>query len=609
MTDGGTIRLISGTERQDTGAGTRIVRWDRFEQGESERSLPRLVAEDWRALRGEYLRWIGETGTADIRERLRLPIGPSVWWMTLMAEKSPMKSRTIYRVMKLRALEKLCAAENISAIDCRINDKAARQVIADWCAKTGIGFTGARSGNGPAETTGKRLRFLPHPLRGLIWLISRWWQRAVPARAGVNEISGTPEIAIASYFPNCDMEKLRVGAFRSAYWQELHQLLEAGGRNLMWIWFYAPSDAVSFREARTHRNACIKAGGNQKFMLAEEVFSPTVMLRALWLFLILCLRSIGLMRSCGTARIEGSDLALGPVLKEDWKTSLRGIVAAEAAWYIALFDALARKTAPQTGLYVFENQNWESALVDSWRKAGTKKILAHQHEAIKPLNLRLFEDKAAFEHDGPAAKPFPDRLAVGSKTAIARFREGGWPENRITPVESLRFKNAGSGTAVERQGDALLLIAGYLPDETQVMLDIAATASEQFSEAGIERIIVKPHPFLPVENFIAARDFAIDVTISTENLEDLWDGARLVFAANSTAAVFDAMAAGLPVCVCAPDDDLNLSPALGIDAVRLIGSGTELSAAAQDLPPVTAPPSFLESSDLKRWSALLAETP
>ncbi len=599
--------LLEG-QAEWSGAPAIQVYWDRTDVPAGRLSLPTLVDHNWRRLRDDYLRWIHDCGEA-LRDSMRLgPDGPSAWWMTLMAEKSPMKTRTIYTALKLRAFEILCDMEEAGAVTYVGGDPRAVAVLRDWCAETGRQFDHVSAPATAADAPlGRKVAFLPHFLRGLAWLAWIWWSRVrrVPRSARGVRGRGT---AVVTYFPNCDMKALAAGTFRSSYWQDAHELFDGMAEGVDWIWMYAPSDALSIRDAAAHRDRCNASGTNHRFSMLEEFVSAAAFGRALRRYLSLVLGSGRAMADCGKIPFPGSRLSLAPVLREDWLASTRGIVAAEAAYYHAAFEAMAAELpTPGRGLYVFENQPWEAALVSAWKKRGVERVIAHQHEAVKPLNLRLFDDPRTLRETGRYAKPMPDILATGSVSAVGAFVEAGWPENRVGLVESLRFRSGGSGVDAGRATGFgyLLLVTGYLSPETMAMLAMAAEADACGALSGYDGIRIKPHPFLPVDDILATMNFASPVEVVREPLETLWPETGFAFLANSTAAIFDALSARVPCAVCAPADDLNLSPALGMEGVAMIGRAETLAIAAQARTIPAASPEFCYETGLPRWAELL----
>jgi len=583
-----------------------VVHWDRTDVASGRLSLPQLVDHNWRQLRDEYLRWIHDCGKS-LRPAMRLaPDGPSAWWMTLMAEKSPMKTRTIYTVFRLRAFEILCEMEDAGAVTYVGGNTRVKEVLSSWCSETGRLFqhapTEAKNTDAPM---GRKVSFLPHALRGLAWLLWVWWSRVRRVSKPAAEKRDV-RAAIVTYFPNCDPGALTEGRFRSNYWQEAHDLFDRMEDGVDWIWMYAPSDTLAISEAAVCRDRCNEAGGNQRFRLLEEFVTVAVFSRAIRAFLSLVARSGKIMESCGAVKMPGSRLGLNPVIREDWYASVRGIVAAEAAYYHAAFDAMAAALpTPQRGLYVCENQPWEAALVAAWKHRGVDWVIAHQHEAVKPLNLRLFDDPETIDDGGPDSRPAPDILAVGSEDAAKAFQEAGWPADRVRLVESLRFRS-GDGVAVDSSDPGyLLLVTGYLAPETRTMLAMTAEADASGALAGYDGIRIKPHPFLPVDDMLAEFGFASVVEVVNEPLDSLWPRTGFAFLANSTAAIFDALSARVSCAVCAPDDDLNLSPALGLEGVTMIGRAETLTIAAQARTIPAAPPEFCYESGLPRWADLL----
>jgi surface carbohydrate biosynthesis protein (TIGR04326 family) len=527
--------------------------------------------------------------------------------MTLVAEKSPMKSRTAYFVFKLRALEMLCEERGIDSLTYAGNDKSIDAVLSDWCTKTSRTYRRVpTAGTATGQTViGARVSFLPHWLRALVWFAWTWWTRVRPIRARRNMPRRTAATAVVTYFPNCDIAKLRDGVFRSNYWQDLHGVLDMMPGGIEWIWLYVPSPEISLASALDFRDRCNQSGNGQHFRLLDEDLGFRGFGRAVLVWARMASRTAA-TRVAASRPMARSRLNLAPILREDWTASISGIVAAEAAYYLTAFQATiaACDDAPRHGLYVFEQQPWELALISAWKRRGVGTVIAHQHEAIKPLNLRLFDDRRTFGESGPDAKPRPDVLATGSEDARREFRESGWPEGSVRLVEALRFSAANPGASIGT-GRQLLLITGYLGAETRRMLALAAEADRRGALGDFDGVTVKPHPFMPVEEMLAKLNFMRPVFVSKSSLNALWSDTRFAFVANSTAAVFDALVSRIPCAVCAPDDDLNFSPALGIPGVPFVASPEELIEAMRAKRIPGSAPTFCNDGALTRWKTLL----
>ena len=89
-----------------------LARWDSPEVEEGQISIPLSVEEKAVDIKSDYLRAIFEIGAAQVEgklpsEHLKLFDNLSLWWMTAIVEKSPFIYESVYKVFKLRALEKL----------------------------------------------------------------------------------------------------------------------------------------------------------------------------------------------------------------------------------------------------------------------------------------------------------------------------------------------------------------------------------------------------------------------------------------------------------------------------------------------------------------------
>ena len=89
-----------------------IAHWSEINVPPKHISIPTKVEEEISILKNEYLSWVYELGQSKvggktITKHLQIMNNLSFWWMTYLSEKSPYKCPGIYRVFKLRILEKL----------------------------------------------------------------------------------------------------------------------------------------------------------------------------------------------------------------------------------------------------------------------------------------------------------------------------------------------------------------------------------------------------------------------------------------------------------------------------------------------------------------------
>ena len=429
-----------------------LAHWAAMEVPRGTESVPLRVEQDAGRLRQEYLDWVHELGDhqisgSGIREHLHLDGKASYWWLTLIAEKSPMKSPGIYEVLKLRALERLyCSRGCRGLVLCSANGMLHR-VLSGWCRRLGHAYEWRRLPRHGVRGLRERLRGAPHPVRAVAYLLQFWWQRLRRVSSGGEFPAGGGQAAMVTYFPNIDRGLAEKGVFASRYWGKLHQVLGQGPWRLNWIWIFAPSDECSFAEAlELRRRFAQQSGGRARYFFWEEFLDGGGLLRVLGLYLRLCRCRLSLRTIRRAFRFPGSSLDFWPLLARDWHNSLSGWAAMENCLYKVAFEALAAKLPRQEfSLYAWENQAWERALNAAWKGAGHGGLIGFQHVSLRYLDLRSFEAPRSYAL-GAEAPPLPDFLAVGGRKDQELFGADG-----ISRPES----GAGRGPAVFESGATL----------------------------------------------------------------------------------------------------------------------------------------------------------
>ncbi|MBI4184360.1 MAG: hypothetical protein HY521_10215 [Proteobacteria bacterium] len=610
------IVLLDGVARWHGAQAEHVIHWSRVDVEGRDISLPVETDRRVERIRDEYLTWVrafGETPVEGrpLKDHVILAPGLSLWWMTLLAEKSPMKSPVIWQVFKLRALELVTETMGMLAfVYCGPNPLLAA-IFRRWCEQGGRAFSWERRGRRPRGdgrvSLGRRVSRLPHRLQGLIWVWHSWWRRwrRIPRRRTEPVVGPT----LVTYVPNLDLEALKAGRFRSHYWNGLHEVLEKRASGVNWVWLYTPTSQLSLRGTVRACRRLNRKGGRDRFFMLEE-FLPA---RAPWAISRRFWRLSGEGRRLGARplrfRLGDSRIDFEPLMAHDWAASLYGIAAAEAVAYAAMFERLAvRLPARPWGCYLWENQPWEQALVAAWRRDPKASVIANEHDVLKPLNLRLFADPPTYEDTGPSAPPLPHLLAVNGAHAERHLARAGFPAKRMVATEALRFQTLAAAKPAPEQPAArtLLLVTGYLEGETRFQLRLVASAARLGGLRFFERVLVKGHPFLPVKPIIESMRMPFNYEVSARPLTELFPLAAVAVMANSTGAVLDAAFAGVSVVVCDALDGFDFSPLRGLEQVRKVANGHDLVEALKAPLRVVLPDDFFHlDPELGRWRRLI----
>jgi surface carbohydrate biosynthesis protein (TIGR04326 family) len=594
--------------------GRCVAFWRSLDVPSGAVSVPGLVEQSATGLRDEYTRWVHDLGATRVRGRSvrsHLAFWPdfSFWWMTLIAEKGPLKSDAIHRVFKMRALEQLHTRRDCHGILYVGNDLAVHRTLRNWARALDEPYERRRAAT-PRETVPFRRR-LPFLVQAAGYLAAKWWSRYRIARRRRSAIEGlASKLTAITYFPNVDLERTSRGRFWSRYWEALHDLFDEVPNPVVWLWLYVDSEQIPYRDAVSLRDRCNRAApAKYRHVLIDEFGSAAVILRALVTFAKSCAAAVWLRGIARSFHFPESAVNFFPLMSHDWRSSLCGITAIDGALNIALFDAAARSLGTSAlTLYIWENQSWEHAAIAAWRRAANGRLIGVQHATLPPLDLRAAIDPRETEAPGNERRPLPDCIAVNGNGARAFLSSVGLPAERLIVTEALRYGYlAATPTAAEGMPQTLLVATGFRRAEARRQLALLNSAASLGALVGYTRVIVKPHPLCAVEPLIADVGLIWPHEIVKQPLASMWPVATTAFVANSTSAVAEALSLRIPTAVCAPDDGMNLSPAFGVPGVPMVATGEALAAFLRAPSAAAWPVDYLVIDPrLPRWRALLS---
>lgn len=512
-------------------------------------SVPAHLEANADRLRAKYLVFIRDFG-----ERVSGALtddGFNFWWTTRLAEKSPFKSPAIYSCLRLLALEEILLDRRPESLELASGDADLSEAVEALCENLGISFEHL-----PAGSPRPRL-CLPHELGGFLSFV-RW----IVTRAPLADTSHAPwaggddAVFICSFFLH--------GA---SYWGPLPEALRDARRPVNWLQHWLSGYGYDAGASNPDAHAFL-----------ESYLSIGVVLRAFerWLRLWGACSRVGAL----AFRPKGSAADLGPLLRDDWALSLGGRVGALNCLWVELFDAaLADIPKQKTGIYLWENQSWEPALLRAWRKHGHGELTGYAHATVPYWHLYYF--------DAPGSKrPVPDRLAINGPAAARTFAAAGAPAVPLVEVEALRYLPLAK-TKRKAGASKVLVLGDAIPESTDRLL---ANLPEGFEYA------FKPHPLYKLES---PRCETVDGP-----LDRLLPDYRAAVTGNSTSAAVDALEAGLPVFVEYHGRELNLSPLRGESGARFFGNAAELTEGLRAAVPAEGGFFHLDSA-LPRWRKLL----
>ena len=598
-----------------------VYTWNGYKSKNSILSLLQYVETHSERLRCKYLAWVHDLGESQIAgkrliDHLAFEEGLSYWWMTRFVEKSVYKS-PINDAIRFIAVEEILSKQKPDKFRLVGSNRSLDEAFSDLCRNLDIAYEWKRlPGKSPWPLNlGCLYRALPHSAQALIGLVRHIWGRWSLRKAErTGWFGGDKSIFLCSYFFNMDPNLAEEGYFHSHYWEGLHDLMQKLGISANWLQQYYPHDAVPnprvaidwvrrFNQKRKER-------GFHTFL--DAFLSLGIILRVLkrWFWLMRASKDLGEIKQA--FRPQGMGISLWPLLRDDWYASVVGRTAIDNLLFIELFDtALSDLPHQEMGFYLCENQAWERALINAWRKHGHGRLIAVVHTTVRFWDLRYYADPRTIRSSNPNPMPQPDLTALNGTVAVDAYLSMGYPKNTIIECEALRFgylDKIRTCSSKDKRTDKIkvLILGDYLPSCTIKMLQLLEEAQPHLKIPATYTL--KPHSNYRVN----PEDYSsLKLEVVMDHLEKILYDFDVVYSSNKTSAAVDAYIAGLPVVVMLDNAELNYSPLRGQPDVCFVNIPEELTEALQmeHQNAVNRPESndfFFLDPELPRWRKLLA---
>ena len=283
--------------------------------------------------------------------------------------------------------------------------------------------------------------------------------------------------------------------------------------------------------------------------------------------------------SCFFDRRSGLDFTA--LFAKQWNESLCGSTAARHLIILRQHEAVLESLPTQkNGLFLCENQPWESAFTYAWHKYGHGKLVAVVHAPIRFWDFRYFTLARSLNRNQrtSTSKPTPSVVAVNSEISRAFMEIAQAPADRICEVESLMFNHLITTTPAETsQKDVLLIVGDFFPHLNERLIALVKN-TKHIRKTNLE-IVFKPHPMntnLP--------DFSglPRVQISTTDLGDLLPRTHTAISCNSSTAALECFLYGVKTISYVDPEALNSSPLRGVSGAIFVTSSEQLDVALTD---------------------------
>lgn len=634
----------------------KIIYWENRDTSPEEISLPNLLERYLIDIRTEHMNWAYEIGFAEIHdknlaEHLQCGQNLSMWWTSILYERHPKISPELYPVYKLRCLEKYMLSGQFDSLEVEGGDSKLKRSLKILCAARKWEFREKKSqktvlNNNPEDSRDYKksiYKFFPAPVRALVrfgwWLIA--FRRKLPyvgnkwrnPSSSDSSQSQYLDATIATYFPNIDLQAASEGRFYSRYWEKLHTLLNeqarferpSGPHFVRWVFIRFPSPGLTFDQCLKLRDAFQKNGMDGKsFNYLEEFLSTKGLFNATVRWGKLLLASLKIEKKfAGQCHFKDSCLNFWEYFKEDWAESFRGWRSLERCLQNESFINYYKLAGKQRwNLFPLENCPWERMLTHAAQAdPASGPVYGSQHSIVRPTDFRYFDAPDTFEN--PECAQFqPQIVGLNGRNGYEQLKNNGLPLHRLRQLAALRYlylnqfneQDNTSSPHIDLPADGepiyaaslkMLVVTSFFKGETQAHLNLLGQALD----AGLLdkwEIIIKPHPYLNVADWVNARTMSRNISISYGAISTLLNQNIVVWASNSTTVALEAALKDLKLMVMRPINDFDLCPIQNVPGLMRTGSLDEVKKNLENLKPLKLPNNFLDIDDkLISWRKLL----
>ena len=572
-------------------------------------SICEIVEERAIEIRSQLLKYIydvGESINNNSKTQLRLKQDFNYFWMTQFHSRTYTESGQLNNLAKVFALIQIINENKFEQITFHSSNQQLTKVIRNLSTNLNLEFKSNLILQSKSQVTTKsqiKLR-TPKPLLALFALVAQL-KVSINLQANKSNVKSDASISFFDYWYRFGSSVQENRKFESQYWTNLVGDLEITQVN----WLHNLVDQRG-KTALSEANSLLKDFNQNSTKHHHSIADSQMNFKIFWSSLKdygrLFTRTMPLSKYKSAFSIEGTDINLWPIFKNEWLNSLRGY---EAMINCLRFNRLESniKQLPQqrVGVYLIENQPWEMALIHHWRNFGHGKLVGVAHSTVRFWDLRQMSDPRRFLQVQKNLMPRPNVVAVNGPLARNSLVEANYPESEIFEVEALMYLHLAKSKINKELAEPMTILVA-----TDFLESATNTQMELLNELLIKspkkyKVILKPHWSQSFKNLHPD----IEIVSGKLDLSTYFELCDVLYCSAITSAVIDGVCAGMPVIQCLDPESFNLSPLRGNSEVKFVRTTQELNDALDDVGTSARhiSPSVLFNLDLNlsRWHHLL----
>lgn len=557
-----------------------IYTWNGYIENSTKHSILKYVDTHSDELKDKYLEFIHDLGeyvhdNKKIRDYQKIDNEFSLWWMSLIAEKSPWKSPNIIDCIKVMAIEKIVEEKSSNKIILRVDNKNLARVLKDFCKKNNIQFQWISSKNKYQKFIASNDSFYNfyNRILGFLYLSYYFLSRKKLYEHKSNIKYPTNSIFFSSYFYNLDSKKIKKGEYNSRQWGDLPKFINNLGYKTIHLENYIVSPDISNISYAKKLIKIFNAESKlKKHYFLDSYLSTRNYINISRSYLKIIKESVDYKTIRKAFKIKNSKMNLWPLIKDDWFSSFSGKTTMANLICLHLFNNhFAKMPHQKLGFYLCENIGWEKALVYAWKKYQHGKLIAVPHSTIRYWDLRYFHDKRISASPISYSQPSPDYYALNGKHAYNQFLDANFSSSVLLKSEALRYQFLDSNNDFKHNYNSkepkILILGDFTTHQTHLMLKELKLLTSEF--ALTLNLTIKPHPVCDINT----SDYpSLNLSVIKKPLQDCIKDFDIVFSSNTTSASLDCFLMNKKVIIFLDENNLNFSPLRGVSDVSFVSN-------------------------------------
>lgn len=350
--------------------------------------------------------------------------GISLDELSLISEKNPFKSDSIYDCLKLLVLEDFIRKNNVTKIIYVGSSANLALSLKDLTNALDIQFS----------KSSIKIEFnlkMESILRAFYFFYKFIYKNNLKS----TKIEKFSDITFFGYFLH--FKNKNSNEYDSYLWNGIGKKLNSMKIISNWFHFFVPSSQIRNIHEAKEKLIRINKFNNEKHLLLNTQLSIFQLLTILFKYLILVLKNIIFIKKKKILINSHSKSNFSHFLSKDIDKSYFGEVLIYNLHIILTLDQILSTIPKQKlGFYLLENQGWEKCLNIMWKRYNHKTLAGYLHSTMRFWDLRYYKCKKEF-----SSKQNPDLFLFNGKYSKKIGIKNYYPLKKSIEVEAVRYNH------------------------------------------------------------------------------------------------------------------------------------------------------------------------